>query len=131
MKSLTFTFLGGAALIFLLMYYMGTTEHRRKKIIGTILTVAVSLFCIWAVDGWNPLFGKPLNLKMGMDLIGGSEFIVELKPGLNEKGEEKQVSPDSVQQAIATLQKRLDPNGSLGLTMTPQGDKQILIQMPG
>jgi SecD/SecF fusion protein len=131
MKSLTFTFLGGAALIFLLMYYMGTTDHRRKKIIGTILTVAVSLFCIWAVDGVNPFFGKPLNLKMGMDLIGGSEFIVELKPGVTEKGEEKKVNPDSVQQAIATLQKRLDPNGSLGLTMTPQGDKQILIQMPG
>ncbi|QIF05017.1 protein translocase subunit SecD [Roseimicrobium sp. ORNL1] len=131
MKSLTFTFLGGAALIFLLMYYMGTTEHRKKKLLGTILTVAVSLFCIWAVDGLNPFFGKPLNLKMGMDLIGGSEFIVELKPGVTEKGEEKKVSPDSVQQAIATLQKRLDPNGSLGLTMTPQGDKQILIQMPG
>jgi SecD/SecF fusion protein len=131
MKSLTFTFLGGAALIFLLMFYMGTTEHRKKKLVGTLLTVAVSLFCIWAIDGWNIFTNKPLNLKMGMDLIGGSEFIVQLKPGLTEKGEEKQVSPDSVQQAITTLQRRLDPNGSLGLTMTPQGDKQIVIQMPG
>ncbi|RBP42576.1 SecD/SecF fusion protein [Roseimicrobium gellanilyticum] len=131
MKSLPLTFFWGAALIFLLMFYMGTTEHRKKKLVGTILTVAVSLFCIWAVDGWNVFTNKPLNLKMGMDLIGGSEFIVQLKPGLNEKGEEKQVNPDSVQQAIATLQKRLDPNGSLGLTMTPQGDKQIVIQMPG
>lgn len=131
MKSLPLTFFWGAALIFLLMYYMGTTENRRKKIVGTFLTVAVSLFCLWAIDGWNLFTGKPLNLKMGMDLIGGSEFTVELQPGQNEKGEEKLVSQDSVQQAIATLQKRLDPNGSLGLTMTPQGERQILIQMPG
>jgi SecD/SecF fusion protein len=131
MKSLTFTFLGGAALIFLLMFYMGTTEQRKKKLVGTLLTVAVSLFCIWAIDGWNIFTNKPLNLKMGMDLIGGSEFIVQLKPGLNEKGEERMVTPDSVQQAISTLQRRLDPNGSLGLTMTPQGDRQIVIQMPG
>ncbi|HSI65080.1 MAG TPA: protein translocase subunit SecD [Candidatus Saccharimonadia bacterium] len=131
MKSLPLTFFWGAALIFLLMFYMGTVENRKKKIVGTLLTVMVSLFCFWAIDGWNLFTNKPLNLKMGMDLIGGSEFTVELKPGLTEKGEEKQVNPDSVQQAISTLQKRLDPNGALGLTMTPQGEKQILIQMPG
>lgn len=131
MKSLEFTFFGGATLIFLLLFYMGTTEHRKKKLIGTILTLGVSLFCIWAISGWNVFTGKPLNFKMGMDLIGGSEFTVELKPGQDEKGQEKKVTPDSVQQAITILQRRLDPNGSLGLTLTPQGEKQILIQMPG
>lgn len=130
-KSLELTFFGGATLIFLLVYYMGTVDARKKKLLGTILTLGVSFFCIWATDGWNALVGKPLNFKMGMDLIGGSEFTVELKPGVNEKGEAKEVTPDSVQQAITTLQRRLDPNGSLGLTMAPQGERQILIQMPG
>ncbi len=131
MKSLELTFFGGAALIFLLLFYMGTTEHRKKKLIGTILTFAVSLFCIWAIDGWNVFTGKPLNIKKGMDLIGGSEFTVQLKPGVGEDGKEKAVTPDAIQQAITILQRRLDPNGSLGLNLTPQGEKQIILQMPG
>ena len=130
-KSPQVTFLWGAVLIFLLFYYLGTAENRRKKFVGTVLTVLRTLFCVWAVNGWGRFSGEPLNIKLGMDLAGGSEFTVQLKPSLDDKGEPKKVTPDSVQQAIGILEKRLNPDGGKDLLMAPQGDDRILIQMPG
>ena len=130
-KSPQVTFLWGAVLIFLLFYYLGTAENRRKKIVGTLLTLLMTLFCVWAVNGWGRFAGEPLNIKLGMDLAGGSEFTVQLKPSLDDKGEPKKVTPDSVQQAIGILEKRLNPEGAKDLLMAPQGEDRILIQMPG
>src|SRR6476646_8804497 len=86
-KSPQVTFIWGVVLIFLLVYYLGSAGHRRKKIIGTVLTVLVTCFCLWAIDAGNIFVGKPLNMKLGMDLAGGSEFTVRLKPGKNDQGE--------------------------------------------
>ncbi|MFZ4596570.1 MAG: protein translocase subunit SecD, partial [Verrucomicrobiaceae bacterium] len=72
-----------------------------------------------------------MNLKLGMDLAGGSEFTVQLKPGVGPEGAERKVTPDALQQAIAIIEKRLNPDGAKDLVMAPQGDDRILIQMPG
>ena len=130
-KSPQVTFFWGAILIFLLFYYLGTADHRKKKLVGTVLSVLMAFFCIWAISGWNVFLGKPINMKLGMDLAGGSEFTVELKPGVDIDGKEKTVTPDSVQQAIGIIEKRLNPDGAKDLLMAPQGEKRILIQMPG
>jgi SecD/SecF fusion protein len=121
-KSPQVTFVWGAVLVFLLFYYLGTAEHRRKKLVGSVLAALMTLFCIWAAkDG----------VKLGMDLAGGSEFTVRLKPGVDEQGQEKRVTPDSIQQAIGIIEKRLNPEGGKDLLMAPQGEDRILIQMPG
>jgi SecD/SecF fusion protein len=130
-KSPQITFFWGVVLVFLLFYYLGTADHRRKKVVGTVLSVLMSLFCIWAINGWNVFAGKPINLKLGMDLAGGSEFTVQLKPGTDDKGQPKKVTPDAVQQAIGIIEKRLNPEGAKDLVMAPQGEDRILIQMPG
>lgn len=44
MNTPQITFIWGAVLLFLLFYYLGTTIHRTKKIIGTVLTMGVSAF---------------------------------------------------------------------------------------
>jgi len=123
MNTPEITFLWGAVLIFMLFYYLGTTIHRTKKIVGTVLTVGVTAFCLWAWTG--------LGIKRGIDLGGGSSFTVQLQPGLDESGKTKIISPASVQQAIAILEKRLNPDGAKDLLMAPQGDDKIIIQMPG
>lgn len=130
-KSAGITFLWGAVLVFLLFFYLGTTENRKKKVIGTVLTVLMSFFCIWAISGWNVFVGKPLNMKLGMDLAGGSEFTLQLKPGIDAEGKERKVTPDAVQQAILIIDKRLNPEGGKDLVMAPQGEDRILVQMPG
>ncbi len=118
-----FTFLWGCVLLFLLFFYLGTTDHRGKKLSGTILTVLMSFFCVWAFMG--------LGIKKGIDIGGGSSFTVQLKPGTDDKGEPKPITKNSLDQAIAILEKRLNPNGENDLLMTPQGEDRIQIEMPG
>jgi len=118
-----FTFLWGCVLLFLLFFYLGTTDHRGKKLSGTVLTVLMSIFCVWAFMG--------LGIKKGIDIGGGSSFTVQLKPGVDDKGEPKPLSKSSLDQAIGILEKRLNPNGENDLLMTPQGEDRIHIEMPG
>lgn len=117
------TFLIGAALLFLLFYYLGTQKHRNKKLAGTILAIGVCAFCLWAFN--------VIGIKKGIDLGGGSSFTVQLSPGVTDDGSEKSITSDSVQQAIGILEKRLNPNGEKDLFLAPQGSDRILIQMPG
>lgn len=123
MNTPQITFIWGAVLLFLLFYYLGTTIHRTKKIIGTVLTLGVSAFCIWAFAG--------LGIKKGIDLGGGSSFTVQLQPSIDDKGQPVPLSPAAVQQAIGILEKRLNPDGGKDLLTAPQGTDRILIQMPG
>ncbi len=117
------TFLIGAALLLLLLVYVGTIEHSRKRRYGTVLVIIATAFALWTVES--------MGIKLGIDLKGGSEFVVRLEPGKSEDGSVKSVTPDSVQQAIAILEKRLNPEGAKDLSLQPQGDDRILVQMPG
>lgn len=117
------TFLFGAALLMILLIYIGTTELRRKRILGTILTALAVLLAAYTV--------KQIGIKKGIDLQGGSEFVVELQPAPDADGNVKDVYANDIQQAIGILEKRLNPDGAKDLLLAPQGEKRILIQMPG
>jgi len=117
------TFLIGATLMLMLLIYVGTAVHKTKRLVGTLLialTAASSLLTI-----------KSVGIPLGIDLQGGSEFIVELQPGKSDDGTAKPVTSVSVQQAIGILEKRLNEGGNKDLTMQPQGETRIVIQMPG
>ena len=118
-----FTFLFGAALLMILLVYVGTTELKRKRILGTLLTVLATALALYTIE--------KIGLKKGIDLQGGSEFIVELQPSPDADGKIKAVYPTDIQQAISILEKRLNPNGEKDLLLAPQGENRILIQMPG
>ena len=117
------TFFIGALLLGLIFYYVGTVNGARKRISGTILAILAAASAIVAID--------KLTLKKGIDLQGGSEFVVRLEPGKDKDGKEIPVNPDAIQQAIGILEKRLNPNGSKDLTLIPQQPDRIIIQMPG
>ncbi|MCB1225370.1 MAG: protein translocase subunit SecD, partial [Verrucomicrobiales bacterium] len=117
------TFVSGTILLLLLLVYVGTVEAARKRLLGLVLTVAVTALALVTV--------KMEGIKRGIDLLGGSEFVVQLRPSLDADGNEKEPDVDDVQQAIGILQKRLDPEGVKDLLLAPQGDGRILIQMPG
>jgi SecD/SecF fusion protein len=117
------TFLVGSSILLLLLFYVGTTLHERKRRYGSILIVIATAFAVWTMD--------IMGFKLGIDLQGGSEFIVRLEPGISDDGTAKDVGPDAVQQAIGILDKRLNPLGTIEMTMQPQGTDRILIQMPG
>ncbi|MBX7207772.1 MAG: protein translocase subunit SecD [Verrucomicrobiaceae bacterium] len=117
------TFVSGAVLLLLFLFYLGTTVHERKRSLGTILTALVVAFFLWA-------FGSE-GIKKGIDLQGGSTFVVQLKPGLTEDGKPREVNKASIDQAVSILEKRLNPDGHLDMLIAPQGADRIEIQMPG
>ncbi|HCN76846.1 MAG TPA: hypothetical protein DIT13_06585 [Verrucomicrobiales bacterium] len=117
------TFFIGAAILMLLLFYNGTTVHNRRRMLGTVLIVVTSLFAVLSI--------RNMGIKRGIDLLGGSEFVVQLKPGVDDEGQPKPVASESVQQAIGILQKRLDPEAQTDLLLAPQGEDRILVQMPG
>ncbi len=117
------TFLIGAAILLMLLIYVGTAVHKTKRLVGTLLVALTAFASIYTLDA--------LGLKLGIDLQGGSEFIVKLEAGKNEDGSDRGVTPSDVQQAIAILEKRLSPDGSKDLALQPEGDDRVVIQMPG
>lgn len=117
------TFLVGATILLMLLVYVGTAVHKTKRITGTLLIALTAFASIYTVDA--------LGIKLGIDLQGGSEFIVKLEPGKNDDGTPRAVTSSDVQQAIAILEKRLSPDGSKDLTLQPEGADRIVIQMPG
>ena len=117
------TFLSGTAILMLLLFYVGTTYQTTKRLVGTVLVLGATLFAILTLN----LEG----MKLGIDLQGGSEFVVQLQKGVDSEGKEKPILGESVQQAIGILEKRLNPDGAKDLLLQPQGEDKILIQMPG
>ena len=117
------TFLVGASILLLLLLYVGTAVHKTKRFTGTLLVALAAFASLYTVNA--------LGLKLGIDLQGGSEFIVKLEPGKNEDGSARAVTPSDVQQAIDILEKRLNPKGEKDLALQPEGADRVVIQMPG
>src|SRR6187549_2606275 len=92
-----------------LAYSMASTD-KRKRVTGTFLSILLagfSIFCITEGEG----------VKRGIDLKGGASFLVRVQPGAG-----RPVNADSLAQAQAIIEKRLNPGGTKDVTVTPQGE---------
>jgi SecD/SecF fusion protein len=134
------TFLAGLGLLGLFFWYFATDYERKKRNIGTIIVILIAIFSFMAIvpkEKWvDILTGKtPIsestNLKGGIDLIGGSSFTLRVQPSIGSNGEEVPVTPNAVQQAIQTVEKRLNESGAADLKIVAQGNDRILVEMPG
>ena len=65
------------------------------------------------------------QIKLGLDLRGGSELLYKIK------AEEGELHPGLTDEIIALLEKRIDPQGVLEYRLQQQGMQRILIQVPG
>ncbi|MDI1311306.1 protein translocase subunit SecD [Prosthecobacter sp.] len=117
------TFFVGASILMMLLVYVGTALPKTKRRVGTLLIILTAFSAIYTV--------KTMGLQKGIDLQGGSEFIVQLAPGKNDDGSPKAVTSSDVQQAIAILERRLNPDSTKDLTLQPEGSDRVVIQMPG
>jgi SecD/SecF fusion protein len=68
------------------------------------------------------------EVRLGLDLQGGSSFIVEMETGKLATNASEQVALDN---AIEVLRKRVDKFGVAEPLIQKQGERQINIQMPG
>ncbi|MEK7950254.1 protein translocase subunit SecD [Luteolibacter soli] len=126
LKDPMILFLSGLALLVLFFWYFATDYEVRKRNIGTVLVLGVSALCVLA------LYPPKENLKLGIDLAGGSSFTLLVKPKINETtGEVIPLTADDVKQAKSTVEKRLNAYGNIEMSSVVQGNDKILLQMPG
>jgi protein-export membrane protein SecD len=68
------------------------------------------------------------KVHLGLDLQGGSSFLVEMDTNQLSRAEEKQTA---LENAVEVLRKRVDNLGVAEPLLQPQGTRSILIQLPG
>ncbi|MDC0088091.1 protein translocase subunit SecD [Akkermansiaceae bacterium] len=134
------TFISGLGLLALFFWYFATDFQRKKRNIGTIIIVLIAVFSFLSIipqDKWGSvLSGKSSlkeahSLKGGIDLVGGSAFTLRVQPNVDADGQNMPVTSNSVNQAIQTIEKRLNSMGTADLLIVAQGTDRILVQMPG
>ncbi|PYK96051.1 MAG: protein translocase subunit SecDF [Verrucomicrobia bacterium] len=68
------------------------------------------------------------KIKLGLDLQGGTSFLVEMDTNQLSQAEQR---TRALSQAVEVLRKRVDRFGVAEPIIQPEGEKNILIQLPG
>jgi len=119
-------FLSGVGLLILFIWYFATESDRRKRNIGTILIVGLCSLCLLA------LIPPSKTLKGGIDIVGGSAFTLRVQPNIDPTtGDIIPLSPTSLDQAVETIEKRLNGGGISDMLIAKSGSDTIILQMPG
>lgn len=111
---------GLLALIFFLWYLASSDQPRRRRLVGTLLTL---LMVAIALGSALPLDKK---ISLGLDLKGGTSFLLRLV-----KLEGETVDSSVRDQAVEVIRKRIDTFGVSEPVITPEGNDRILVQIPG
>ncbi|HEY4284612.1 MAG TPA: protein translocase subunit SecD [Chthoniobacterales bacterium] len=131
------TFFAGLGLLILFFWYFATDDDRLRRILGTVLTIAITVFCIASVyppfDQKRPdgTILRPGKIHLGLDLQGGTSFLIRLEPAAGPDGAPRAITTSMVEQAIEAIRKRVDQFGVSEPIITPQGNDRILVQIPG
>src|SRR5258707_12193269 len=114
--ALTFVF--GLVLLILFGLYFIVENERTKRGLGTALTVLLCAFCI---DSFLPLQKK---IHLGLDLQGGTSFLVRLVPPTEENGQPRKLTPEMQQQAVEGLPEAGSQLGAQHMITTKTGPRR-------
>src|SRR3989449_1323627 len=113
------TFFIGLAMLVLFGWYFATDQGPRKRLLAMtlmLLLVVSSIVTIW----------PPQNkIALGLDIQGGTSFLIRLKGG------DKEVTKGMLDQAVEVIRKRVDYFGGGEPIISPVGQDRILVQIPG
>jgi SecD/SecF fusion protein len=123
--SPTWTFLFGLFLLCLFAAYFLVEKEQTKRLLGTALTVLLCAFCIYS------FYPPSAKIHYGLDLQGGSSFLIRLVPPKDENGKPRAITSDMQQQAVEVIRRRVDQFGVSEPIITTQGSDRILVQIPG
>ena len=115
----------GLLLLVLFGWYFATEHERRKRDVGSVLLVLVTLLCLIAL---LPLERK---LKGAIDIVGGSSFTMKVQPREDEEGNKVEVTEEDTDNAITIIEKRLNESGVAEPVIFRQGVNRLVVQMPG
>jgi SecD/SecF fusion protein len=115
----------GLTLLILFFWYFATEIESRKRNVGTVLLVGICGLCALAI------FPPKERLKPGIDIAGGSAFLLRIQAKENEKGEKMPITANQVEEGMRVIKDRLDAMGTAEPLVVRQGEDGILVQMPG
>ncbi len=106
------------------------SEHNGQRLTVVAAVLLAALAIIFApvrhkLAHPHQAMGNPINLKPGIDIVGGTSLLYEIKVPEGQKGDGQLAS-----RVAAILKNRVDPEGVRNLVWRPQGDTRLEIQMP-
>src|SRR5213080_2037663 len=113
------TFFIGLVMLVLFGWYFATDQGLRKRLLALTLTVLLVVFSIVTI--WPP----EKKIALGLDIQGGTSFLIRLKGG------DKEVNKGMLDQAVEVIRKRVDYFGGGEPIISPVGSDRILVQIPG
>ncbi|GAA5483350.1 protein translocase subunit SecD [Haloferula sargassicola] len=120
-------FLSGLGLLILFIWYFATEAEKRKRNVGTVLTLGVCVLSALAL--WPPKD----SLKGGIDIVGGSAFTLKVQPNVDETtGQVIALRQRDLDEAVRVIEKRLSetiPNSEP--LVVSSGEDSIIVQVPG
>jgi SecD/SecF fusion protein len=113
------TFLLGLAVLVLFGWYFATDQGPRKRLLA--MTLMLLLVVSSVVTIWPP----QKKIALGLDIQGGTSFLIRLKGG------DKEVTKGMLDQAVEVIRKRIDVFGVSEPIISPVANDRILVQIPG
>ncbi|MGE5208531.1 MAG: protein translocase subunit SecD [Alphaproteobacteria bacterium] len=113
------TFFIGLAMLVLFGWYFATDQGPRKRILAMTLVLLLVVFSVATI--WPP----QKKIALGLDIQGGTSFLIRLKPG------DKPITKGMLDQAVEVIRKRVDYFGGGEPIISPVGTDRILVQIPG
>lgn len=101
---------------------------KRHSGIWVLLLGAFTLACLFMI--WDPR-GNKLKLRLGLDLKSGSHIAVRLMEAPNPvTGEVVKITQKVQEQAVLVFQKRLNPDGTKEIVVTPEPPDRLIVEIP-
>jgi SecD/SecF fusion protein len=113
------TFLAGLAMLVLFGWYFATDQGLRKHLLAMTLMLLLVVSSIVTI--WPP----QKKIALGLDIQGGTSFLIRLKGG------DKEVTKGMLDQAVEVIRKRIDTFGVSEPIISPVANDRILVQIPG
>ncbi|MEO5719626.1 MAG: protein translocase subunit SecDF, partial [Chthoniobacterales bacterium] len=115
------TFFIGLVLLVLFGWYFATDHGPRKRLLAMVLVGLLVVFSVVTI--WPP----DKKVQLGLDIQGGTSFLIRLVPGQGERAPTKA----NLEQAVEVIRKRVDYFGGGEPVISPVGTDRILVQIPG
>ncbi|HEV2840563.1 MAG TPA: protein translocase subunit SecD [Chthoniobacterales bacterium] len=125
------TFLIGMAMLILFGWYFATDYGLRKRILATVLMLLLVVFSVMTmyppadIKDANGKVIKAGRIQLGLDIQGGTSFLIRLVQA------DKEVGKEMLDQAVEVIRKRVDYFGGGEPVISPVGKDRILVQIPG
>lgn len=99
------------------------------KTLSQVMVVIILVATIYAATMVYDFSGHKSKMLLGLDLRSGSHIAVELL-GTTADGKPITITKDIQNQAIQVFQKRLNPDGTKEVVITPEDVNRLIIEIP-